>query len=448
MQYSDALDNLVSISEDDMSASIFLHEKPDGGLYKIEELKVLLESAGVKNGIMEKQLQEIIINRIYRQKIKVAIGKKAEDGTDGKFDLFFRTKLPGTPTLLEDGSVDYKNIDLFEKVEKDQLIATYQRATNGVMGYSVKGKILMPKKGKDKPAMRGKGFHISEDNKEYYADLDGKIEFINGQIQISNIIQIAGDLDNRYGNICFVGDVYIGGSVRNGLKVEAGGNISIKGVVEAADIKAGGDILFQAGVLGHNQSKIEAKKDIYGKFFENAQVNAGGVITCNYILNSNVVALRGIEVTGKNGVIIGGETEALGYVRARFLGNSMETLTKIKVGGSGKYSKQLNLLYSYMDRVNSEIIILEQNLHVESERHEQIVIGLGMKINERLKISKKIEELEEVLEQAKDAYIRVDGDAFPRVLLKIDIASMQLTSVWHDVTFQREDTQIVTYQNY
>jgi uncharacterized protein (DUF342 family) len=447
MQYTDALNNLISLGDDDMEASMYLRRKPDGTSYTMEELEALLVASGVKYGVQTEILHKIMEEGIYDQMIAVAEGKPALDGKDGEIELLFRTKLPSNPKILEDGSVDYLNIDIFEKVMKNQLIARYHKSTNGSMGYTVKGRIVLPKKGREKPAVRGKGFHISEDKEEYFSDLSGKIEFINGQIVITDLYVVNGDLNSKIGNIDFAGDIQIHGAVRAGMQVIAGGSITVNGVVEAASIKAGVNILFRAGVLGGEKCIIEAGKDIMGRFFENANIRAGGVISCNYLMNSHVIGLRGVEVHGSKSVIMGGSTEALGYVKAYCIGNDVEVPTRIKVGVDDSYLNKLKLLRRDMEQVNSEISIFNKNLRVPNVNHDKIVLGLYMKVNERLEISKKIDELESLLQKSKNAFVSATGDVHPRVSIRIDVASTIITKELRNVTFRRNGKMIAIFEN-
>ena len=71
-------------------------------------------------------------------------------------------------TLREDGSVDYFNVKLFEKVNKDDKLAEYIEPTKGEFGYDIFGKLLVPKPGRPGPKLRGKGFTVSEDGKSYH----------------------------------------------------------------------------------------------------------------------------------------------------------------------------------------------------------------------------------------------------------------------------------------
>jgi uncharacterized protein (DUF342 family) len=446
MEFTDSFGNLIMLDDDDMTASIFLRPKPSGNNYTIDELHESLRQAGVKHGIKEEILNGISQHGIYDRMILVAEGKYPEDGKDGEFEFLFNTHHDSTPKVLEDGSVDYLNVDLYERVAADQLVLRYHRATGGIMGYSVRGQIRMPQKGKDLPAIRGKGFHLSQDGLEYFSDMDGKIEFINGQIQISQVFEVKGDLDSTVGNIDFPGDVEIRGAVRTGMTVKAGGKISINGVVESADIEAKGDILLKSGVLGNGKCSIRSDKNIEGKFFESATVFAKGKVTCNYMMNSEVTGLEGVEVSGKKGRIVGGTTSSQNYVIATTIGNDAEILTNVKVGLDDEYLNRLKELRRRYQEVQSEIELLEKNLHVVSDQHEKIVLAFSMKVNERLEISKEIMSLEKMIDTAKEAYVDVKGTTYPKVIIRIDIAHTMLKYEIKGAVYKRADNLIVTTQ--
>lgn len=59
------------------------------------------------------------------------------------------------------------------------MLARYHEPTKGEFGFDICGKLLVPKPGKPKPRLHGKGFKTSEDGKETYAAISGKIEYCN-----------------------------------------------------------------------------------------------------------------------------------------------------------------------------------------------------------------------------------------------------------------------------
>ena len=109
----------------------------------------MLRHRGVKQGINNERVKEVIEKEMYDQDVLVAEGKPAVDGQDGKFQFYFRRELKRRPKVLENGAVDYKNMDLFETVKKDQLLAEYEPPTRGEFGFDITGQFLSPKKGKE-----------------------------------------------------------------------------------------------------------------------------------------------------------------------------------------------------------------------------------------------------------------------------------------------------------
>ena len=75
----------VTISEDNMSAYLRLRfPMHDEREYSYEDIKAALDESGIKMGIDESAIQNILQNKIYDTNELVATGKKAEDGVDGE----------------------------------------------------------------------------------------------------------------------------------------------------------------------------------------------------------------------------------------------------------------------------------------------------------------------------------------------------------------------------
>ncbi len=445
MEYNDSFHNTITVDDDRMTAMMTIRPKPDGSLYSVEELKTMLNNAGVKFGILEEKLQQVLDFQLYGRPFLAAQGKPAQDGKDGEFELLFRTELPSTPKENQDGSVDYLNVDLFKQVQKGQKIAIYHKATGGAAGFTLTGQILLPKKGKEVPALRGKNFHISDDGLEYFSDMDGKVEFKNGRIEVSNFFEIRDDVDSTYGNVTFKGDVVINGAVRTGMRVVAGGSVTITGVVEGAEITAGGDVLLRSGVLGNGKCYISAEGNVIGKFIENANVMCKGKINCNYLMNSTVTAWQGVELEGRRSSIIGGRTSSLNYIKVNNLGNDVELPTHVQVGIDTAFYGRVTGLQKKVDMVSNEIATLEKALHSGVEDTEKIVAVVCQKVNEKMDLDKQLDAMKVLMANARGACISVYGTAYPRVTVQIDVVNMTLARKVDYVTFRRKSNAIVTY---
>ena len=165
-------DILVSIADDCMTAYICLKNPGTEICYGYEDVKKALADAGVKMGINDELIHRILSEKRYNSMETVAEGKHVEDGEDARYQLFFNTDVSNKPVIREDGSVDYYNLRLYELVSEGDKLAEYIPPTKGVFGYDVRGKLLVPKPGKPKTKLRGKGFTVSEDGNTYYSAID------------------------------------------------------------------------------------------------------------------------------------------------------------------------------------------------------------------------------------------------------------------------------------
>ena len=86
------------------------------------------------------------------------------------------------------------------------------------------------------------------------------------------------DVDNTTGDIEYEGNVIVHGNVRAGFTLKASGDITIMGVVEGANVDAGGNLTVNRGIQGMNKAQIHAGGDIVSKFVENATIVCGGNI--------------------------------------------------------------------------------------------------------------------------------------------------------------------------
>ena len=139
------------------------------------------------------------------EKILIAEGIPAKTGKNGWYEFFVRLDLPRIPAPLPDGGVDYGNIEAFEMVEEGQKLAVYHPAEKGVDGKNVFGEVLQAGKGVEKKLLKGKGFTIEPDGVTYISKLNGKFEYVNGKMIISNMIIVREDVrseERRVGKEC------------------------------------------------------------------------------------------------------------------------------------------------------------------------------------------------------------------------------------------------------
>lgn len=445
----------VYIADDNMSAAVKLGRCDDG--YTYDEVMNKLSLNGIKTGIDEEKIRWMIAQKIYNQQIEVAVGKPVETGRDGYYEFFFDTDELNNnrPTVREDGSVDYFNQKRFEKVNEGNLLARYHEPTKGGFGFDVCGKLLVPKPGRPMPRLHGKGFKTSEDGKEIYAAISGKIEYCNYDLSVVNVYEVNGNLDLSMGNIDFNGDVNITGCVRSGVTVHAMGSIFVGGFVEGATLIAGKDIVLKDGVNTKNTGKIQAGGNISGRFFENTEVIAKGDLKCNYILNCNVFAYGKVFVEGSRGSIMGGEVTAVMGISTASCGHESNVKTCLRVGSTKELRKEYAELIMQLKEVDIQIETFEQaNKKFEMikqnmpEKYDgamaiRVMQSKIVKMAEKAKLEEKSKALYNLIKDSERAVVKVKNHIYPGSRVYMDDKTYMPSSVFSHVIIKKTPSMII-----
>ena len=445
----------VYIADDNMSASVRLGKCDEG--YTYDEVMNKLSLNGIKTGIDEEKIRWMISQKIYDQPVEIAVGKPVNTGKDGYYEFFFDTDAINNnrPTVREDGSIDYFNQKRFEKVNEGDLLARYHEPTKGEFGFDICGKLLVPKPGKPKPRLHGKGFKTSEDGKETYAAISGKIEYCNYDLSVVNVYEVNGNLDMSMGNIDFNGDVNITGSVRSGVTVHAMGSIYVGGFVEGATLIAGKDIVLKDGVNTKNSGKIEAGGNISGRFFENTEVIAKGDLQCNYILNCRVLTYGWIFVEGPIGSIIGGDVTGVMGISTTSCGHESNVKTLLRVGSTKEIRKEYAELIMELKEVDGQIETFEmankkfemikQNMpeKYDSKMALRVTQSKIVKMAQKAKLEEKSKALYNLIRDSERAVVKVKNHIYPGSRVYMDDKTYMPSSVFSHIIVKKTPSTII-----
>ena len=334
-----------------------------GNMVTAEDIYDALEKRGIVVGINQEAITDMIKKRRMNEKILIAEGTPAEAGENGWYEFFVRLDLPRIPAPLPDGGVDYVNIEAFEMVDEGEKIAVYHPAQKGVDGQNVFGEVLHAYKGIEKKPLKGQGFTIAPDGVTYLSRLNGKFEYLNGRIIISNMIVVREDVTAVTGKLEVDGSVHVIGSVYSGGYISATGDIIIEHNVQAGRLIAGGNIMIKKGSCSKNDCFIEAKGEVSGSFFEAANIEAGGNVRANYIMNSNINTMGKVIVSGSKGMLLGGKACAVMGVDTFNLGNKSHIKTYLEVGRNKLYDKKQAMFTEKREQILSELSMLEEKWH-------------------------------------------------------------------------------------
>lgn len=321
----------IEIASDYYSAYLIIEIFNRNASITKKDIENFLEEKNIVNGIDYNVIDELA-NNPEQGKYLIATGKKHINGKDAKIEYKFDTDLSLHPEVNEDGSVNFKKINLLKQVRKDQLLAIKRPSTDGEKGFTVTGKEIFAKRGKDKNFKIGKGIVVSEDGLSIRSEYDGAISFINEKVSIDEVLELNDGVGVNTGNIDFPGKVLVRGTVDTGYTVKASDDIIIDGIVEGATLISNGSIEITKGVQGNDQAKIKCPGAIKAGFINSSHVDVGGDINVDIIMHSEVFSNGLLVAQGKRGTVVGGNYSVKKGIEAKTIGSEMGTITNLKVG--------------------------------------------------------------------------------------------------------------------
>lgn len=449
----------IRISYDEMEAYLLLPTPLEiDEEYTFDDVMEKVRAAGVKIGINETKISAMIQERYFDRECLIAKGIDVVNGVDAYFDYNFDTNFNKVPSLREDGTVDYWSIHTVELVEEGQVIAEYHEPVEGSNGMTVKGKLLVAKRGKPLPQLAGKGFVRSEDNKTYTCTMNGKIEMKENRILISDVHEVHGDVGLKTGNIDFRGDVIIHGNVPTGAVIRATGSITVDGTVEGAILDAHKDIIIRGGMLGAGRGTVITKGNLFVKFMEYSRVKAHGSVTTDSLINCKVSAYDKVYLRGKHASVVGGTIHAATGIEAYNFGNEYGVKTEIYAGINMEVKKQItyhenciNEAQDMIDKINVGIKQLDDavkaglDIAPNDPRKASLLRTKIVKQAELASHTQQLKEMNDVVESARGASINVLQDVYVGVIVGINDALHQVKEQQTTVSYFERDGKVVMF---
>jgi uncharacterized protein (DUF342 family) len=215
------------------------------------EIKNELLNHNIKYGILKMH----IVKCAEAQEISellIAKGKKTIDGIDDRLEIKYNEPEEQNLQKCENSQViDYKAIGSVEGIEKGQVLAILHPGKNGEDGIDITEKTVKAKNVKKIVLGAGEGCELT-DEYTVVALSQGKPSVRGNTFFVYKTHEINGDVELKTGNIKFVGDIIIHGSVKEGMKVEAGNSILVKNNIAEAEITANGDVVVKGNVIHSN----------------------------------------------------------------------------------------------------------------------------------------------------------------------------------------------------
>ena len=445
----------VMVTPDKMKA-FMTFTPPDGGrMLTIEEMLGLLAKQGVIYGINKTTLETMAKYPVFNEMILVAEGTAPVNGKNGSVEIHFDISKDRKPTILEDGRVDFRELNLIESVRKGQKLCSLVPPEPGLAGKTVVGIDIPALSGKTANLPRGRNVEPVEDGQVLVASIDGQVNYIDGKVNVFSNYEVPADVDNSTGNIYFVGNVIVRGNVLSGFTIEAGGNVEVWGVVEGAVIKANGDIILRRGMQGLGKGTLVSGGDIIARYIEHSNIEAKNDIKSEAIMHSNVKCGNKLELSGKKGLLVGWSCKVGKEISAKVIGSHMATVTDIEVGVDPTLRERYKTLRDEIISSESDIKKAEQAITILRKLEAAGALTpdkqemLAKSVRTKIYLSNKVNELKEEFTQIEaklqqDVYgkIRAFNYIYPGTKIAIGTCLMFVKETLQYCTLYRDGADV------
>jgi len=223
----------------------------------LSAIKEALETASVSYSISDEsceELAQLITEEPSGRPVRLAIarGTLQVDGEAGSVRMIIESDRDAIGVADESGTIDFHNRGSFTFVEKGQLIAKIVSHTSGTAGKNVCGGVIPARAGERAALSAGEGASLVAGGTELRATRDGDLRRTDDRIEVTELIRVPGNLDFDLGSIECEGSVRVEGDVLPEFHIRAGGNVTIGGGVDGAEVTAGGEVIVRQGDSGQS----------------------------------------------------------------------------------------------------------------------------------------------------------------------------------------------------
>ena len=452
----------IDVSPDGMLAAVTFNLaeeelNSDNRAKLVKEIVLALKENGITYGIQRDILTKELSGGI---KYVIAEGTPVTDGTDSIIKMFELKDIK--PEVIEDKKADYYNLSLITVVDANTWLGERIEATDGIEGRTVKGEAVMPRKGINFPLQYDKKtvYEVCVDNRTIlYSREYGAVYYAGNDISLMNPLVIDGDVGFKTGNIVFDGFVIINGTICDGFYVEAANDIEVNGELGLGNIKGivskEGSIYIKGGILSKGESRLEAKKNIYTRFLENAALDCGGSAHIGFYSSNSIINAKEVIIDSSKGKIMGGYTKAEIRVISPVIGSEIGKRTIVEVTGFNKavVKSESDALTGRIEELKNEHEQLIRKISFFSLQtditaiQKKILNNYNDRIleirNELIEAGERKDYLEYYISARGEGEIRVSKKLNPNTSISIKKNTLEISSPMLSPSFIWKDGKIV-----
>ena len=421
----------LEFSPDSMQCYMTITPPKHGGhMISKTDLQIIFKNNGIKYGLKEDVIENILTNNKYYIKYLIAEGTQPISSTNGYIKVHFDSSSKPELNPDERGKVDFRDIHLIKSVKAGEILAEKVDPHPGKPGKTIFGVEIPFDIGEQGEWKLGENVCLDNEGKNLRSLIEGRpVLDSDGTIRVDEVCLLE-NVDYSTGNVDFPGTIIVEGNVADNFTLRTKGSLIIKKSVGRVFLHADKDIVLSGGVMGRNGGHIEAGNDIYAKFIEQGNLKAGhNILIVEASMHSELVAGDSIIIMGGRGELIGGETIAGNSITVSKLGAVVETRTNLMIGlppavlDELKKMKMeiiakeetLNKILQSLQKTN-ESFSQKKELSVDEKELLKKLIGLEKKYSDIIRnLNAQYESITSNYDGSENSFIEVEKFIYPRV---------------------------------
>ena len=386
----------VIVSKDRMTAEMLIPGNfPRASLTQQTCLSLLQQSGVEINDAVVDSINSMLANPTISgedQRQLVAVAVPPEDGEPAQIEWYVQKPGESVGDLEGEDPQSHYDRSAYVVVKSNEVIGQLIDPTPGTDGRDVLGNTIDAKPGRP-IALRLDDTVMRDASGQLIAQVEGVLHRNNTSVCVQQLIEVPGYVDFSTGHIDFTGSVLVHKGVRDCFVVKATGSVEVKGLIEAATIECGGNLLAHGGMAGRERGKIVVGGDLVAKYLDNIEGEIHGdleiqreVINCSLTVHGKAKSPRG--------AIIGGKLMITGSVEIVSLGSGAGVATELVLGSVPRLEPIAIQLKRLVDQftvkqetLQTELKLIKRNVSLmtatDKERQTELTYELQT-VNEKL----------------------------------------------------------------
>lgn len=433
----------LEVADNLMTAHLTILRAQGGQAVTLSNILLALQQQGIIYGILLEQISTVVVAGEC-DRLLIANGQRMEPGTAGYFDNLLLKKEQQQLQADENAVVRYSDLSHLVLVKKGDPLLRRIPPLPSTDGINLKGQVVVaPMVPRIEFAELTPGAERDpNDQNLLVAACAGQPAITRNGALVNAILEV----DNvclKTGNIVFDGTIRVKGDIEAGMHVRVSGDVIVLGMVETAEIVAGGNVAIKGGMIGRanlkpgvhalpaDAARIECGGSVQALFIENVRIKVGdSIVIDGHARNCELIARKQILV-GKSGYknshLAGGTAQATQLIKVLNLGTSNGLKTLVQVGSDPDLVQEMAAKDGLLQRKMNE---LDQTLKLVAhfkQNPQKNVGGIGDKIEttrkqQAIDIFALIEEKKELaakFELTQQALVEVAESLFEGVEIRI-----------------------------